>query len=290
MALITKIEVIRPGFLTTIQDYGRPSGADAGLPWSGAMDRHSYQLVNQLLGMSAMNAVLEIALTGPTLRVDSAIDMALTGADISPKVNGEPVSNDRVYSLKAGDVLSFGKLNNGARAYLGFSKVIDVPLVQNSKSTYLYSKLGGLHGRALKKGDALTLIQPKARTVPARVSLQPIDIYSPLVVQVTKGPEYGALNQQQQQELMSQIYLVDHQSNRMGIRLSADPISKPLRGIQSSGIVRGTVQLPPSGLPIILMADAPTTGGYLRVLNCSDRSINQIAQLNAGDSLVFDWV
>lgn len=286
---MTNIEVIKPGFLTTIQDYGRPSGGDAGMPWSGVMDRHSYQLVNQLLGMSAMDAVLEIALTGPTLRVDSAVDIAISGADISPKINGELVSNHRVYGLQAGDVLSFGKLNNGARAYVGFSKVIDVPLVQNSKSTYLYSKLGGFYGRALKKGDTLTLTEPKTRKKDAKPSLNPIDIYAPLVVQVMKGPEFGLLNQVQQEELMSQIYQVDHQSNRMGIRLSGDPISDPLSGIQSSGIVRGTVQLPPSGLPIILMADAPTTGGYLRVLNCGDDSINQIAQLNAGDSLVFDW-
>lgn len=285
---MVKVTVQRAGLFTSVQDYGRPQEGSAGVPWGGVMDRRSFKLANQLLANNTLNAVLEITLNGPTLEFGGSVQAVITGADISPKVNGISVTNYRVFKLKKGDVLSFGELKNGSRAYLAFDQEIDVPLELSSKSTYFYARLGGFKGRNLQKGDKLWL-RPRNAVV-AENLVKPLDILSPLIVKAYKGPDYESLSSKQTESLFSTVYKVGVNSNRMGVKLNGEPVSGKLKGILSSGIVRGTVQLLPSGLPLILMADAPTTGGYIRALVCGDSSVDQLAQLKTGDTVVFDLI
>lgn len=283
---MVKVTVHRSGLFSSVQDYGRPQEGSVGVPWGGVMDRHSFKLANQLLGNNTMNAVLELTIGGPTLEFGGSVKAVITGADMSPKVNGKSVSNYEVFKIEKGDILSFGKLKNGCRAYLAFDQSIDVPLELSSKSTYNYAGLGGFKGRNLQKGDKLWL-RPRNPVFPNEI-LKPLDIFSPLIVKAYTGPDFEKLTEEQREVLFSTVYKVGVNSNRMGVKLNGEPVSGDISGILSSGIVRGTVQLLPSGLPLILMADAPTTGGYLRVLVCTDLSVNQLAQLRTGDTVVFD--
>ena len=285
---MTKIIVHRSGLFTSVQDFGRPQEGDSGIPWGGVMDRHSYFLANELIGNNPLEAVLEITMSGPSLEFTESVQAVITGANMSPMVNAYPIENNKIITLKKGDVLSFGQLKNGCRSYVAFDHKINVPLQLSSKSTYLYAGLGGVNGRALKKGDEIELIERKFVHPRRNSLLKPIDIYSPLIAKAYTGPDFELLTEEQREAIFTTIYQVGKDSNRMGVRLSGEKVSGDIKGIISSGIVKGTVQLPPSGMPIVLMADAPTTGGYLRILNCTDDSINKLAQLLPGDKVVFD--
>ena len=286
---MVKVEVVKPGFLTTIQDFGRPGEAATGMPWGGVMDRHSYALAHQILGNNPLDAVLEITMLGPSLRFLGNVNAVITGAEMSAQLNGKQIQNNKVYALQFGDELSFGKLKNGFRTYLAFDQQIDVPVVLGSKATYLPAKMGGFLGRALQRGDVFNLKDSVRFSQKEKQSthLRPLELVTPLILKVSQGPEFARLTSSQKQTLFNTIYTLKNDSNRMGIRLDGTPIHGVEAGIISSGVVRGTVQLPPSGCPIILAADAPVTGGYLRVLNCMEHSMNQLAQVPIGDRVVF---
>ena len=149
------IKVHKPGLCTTIQDIGRIGYQQFGIPVSGVMDEFSFTVANYLVESDKNNAVLEIPFLGPTLEFDFDVTIAITGADIQPKINNQDVKMWQSINVKKGDTLSFGGLKNGIRTYLAFSAEINIPVVMGSKSTLLKSKLGGFEGRQLKIGDIL---------------------------------------------------------------------------------------------------------------------------------------
>lgn len=280
-----RLEFLKGGMLTTIQDLGRPDGALIGMPYSGVMDRTSFRLANQIVGNPENTAVLEITVIGPKIKFFDQGFIAISGADISPKINGFDIQNNSLYKVNTGDVLSFGQLKIGCRAYLAVQGVLDVPLYLGSKSTYLYSKKGGYEGRALEKGDVLD-VQP----------LLFISQYSNKIVfddfksnqfKISKGPEFDMFSLDDIDVLLKNKFQILGSSNRMGFRLSGDKKIEPSKDIISSGVVRGTMQVSNSGELIVLMADAPVTGGYPRIAVLSDLSIDALAQKQIGDKISF---
>ncbi|HEV7753499.1 MAG TPA: biotin-dependent carboxyltransferase family protein, partial [Baekduia sp.] len=149
------VEVRTPGLQTTVQDEGRIGLYAAGMPPSGAMDKASYRAGNLLVGNPHGLASLEITYLGPELEITDDTVIAVTGAEMGPKLNGDPISSWRSYAAKAGDVVSFGYIQSGARAYLAAAGGIDVPTYVGSRATYTLCGLGGFEGRALQAGDVV---------------------------------------------------------------------------------------------------------------------------------------
>ncbi len=167
------VSVIRPGLLTTVQDLGRRGYQQYGVSVGGAMDRFAARAANILVGNSDEAAVLEATLQGPTLKSDSDVLMAVCGGDLSPAIDGTPVPLWRPVAVRKGTTVAFSNARSGCRAYLAIAGGIDVPLVLNSRSTYLRAKLGGFEGRALQAGDSLPVGAPSARRLKSCTSCPP---------------------------------------------------------------------------------------------------------------------
>ena len=151
------LTVIQPGFLTTVQDLGRYGYGNIGMPVAGVMDDYAARVGNILLGNDENSPVIEITLLGPVLEFRHTTMLAITGGDLHPSLNQQPVEMWRVLQAQSVDVLSFSGVTVGCRAYLAVSGGFDVPLVMGSASTYLRSNIGGFHGRALQTGDVVTI-------------------------------------------------------------------------------------------------------------------------------------
>lgn len=272
------IEIIKAGVFTTIQDGGRYDYLDFGVPVSGFMDVYSATIANTLVGNHPEEALLEITTIGPTIRFDVDVSIAITGASMQTTLNDVVIANYKVIQVKKGDLLKMGIAAQGVRAYLAFAGGIDVPEVFGSKATYTYAKIGGFNGRALQKGDFVKL---NAKIVKEDNHHYKQLIYpNTLKLNCTPGPEWHWFSAAMQQYILSTEFVVGVDSNRMGYRLEGGKVVLPnVKEIISSPIVKGVVQITSSGQPIIMMADAPTTGGYVRMLNVSSVSCNRLAQL-----------
>ena len=287
------VRVISPGLLTTVQDLGRTGFLQYGVPEAGAMDRLSLMLANLLAGNALGDAALEITMSGPVLEFLNPTAFSITGADISPKLNGVSIKGyRRVYAAK-GDILEFGRLISGARAYVAFHGGLDVPLVMKSRSTYLRGWFGGVEGRSLRSGDELTVRAETlsyfgVREIPEDLIPKYKDGYTARVIM---GPEERRFTEAAIENFLKSTYSVTNQWDRMGIRLKGAPIEhREGADILSAGITLGTIQVPSSGDPIVLLADRQTTGGYTRIANIVSVDIPYVAQLKPGDSLSFEEI
>ncbi|WP_152287842.1 5-oxoprolinase subunit C family protein [Flavicella marina] len=282
------IEVVKSGLYTTIQDVGRFGFQKYGMPVSGVLDKDAFRLANWLVGNAINEAVLEITLTGPVLRFHKEVVIGITGADMQPKIDGKLVEMNSAIKVSKNSMLSFGKLKNGCRTYLSVSGGFDVVHEMNSKATYDYAKLGGLNGQALAAGDSLLLGNVDASFEEKKVPVHLVqNSYSTMPVRVIEGPEFHLLSKAGKEVLFTCGFTVGSASNRMGVRLN-EVVELDLGSeMISSGIVQGTVQLPSSGMPIVLLADAQTTGGYPRVLNVIKADLSILAQQKPGDKIRF---
>lgn len=288
------INVITPGLLTTVQDSGRLGFQQYGIPVSGAMDRYSLETANVLAGNCRNAAALEITFSGPVLEFKSSMAIAITGADMEPSVNGNPVEAYEAIYVKPGDVLSFGALKKGLRTYVAFEGGIDVPLVMQSRSTYLKAGIGGFQGRKLRAGDTLQVAPVKGhissgiRKIPGSM----IPGYgSEIPVRVIMGPEDDSFTPEGISCFLSNEYTVGSHSDRMGLRMQG-PVIEHKNGadILSSGINFGSIQVAGEGQPIILMADRQPTGGYTRIAGVISADLPLVAQAKPGDRLRFQDV
>jgi len=299
--------VLHPGQLATVQDRGRFGHQHEGIPVSGAMDEIALRLGNLLVGNDENAAALECTLVGPTLRFDDHMLIALTGGDLSVTVDGEPIPLWRPVGVPAGATVSGAAAVRGARGYLAIAGGIAVPSVLGSRSTYARAAFGGLQGRSLRRGDLLPIDQPGelgrriARAIGgdggrSRVSIGkwgasamivPFYTASP-VVRLLEGTHTNLLTPESRDRLWSGDFRVGAQSDRMGYRLEGTPLelSEP-RELLSEAVAFGTVQLPPGGDPIVLMADRQTTGGYPRIGQVASIDLPLLAQLKAGDRVRF---
>jgi biotin-dependent carboxylase-like uncharacterized protein len=292
------------GLLTTVQDRGRYGYQRFGMPVSGAMDVFSLELANLLLGNDRGDACLEATISGPELEFSGSSWIAITGANMDPHLNGQGIPMTTAIDVRPGDRLGFRGLRSGCRAYIAFAGGIAVPPVMGSRSTYLRAGIGGLKGRALMPGDELPLgelesLSPSDLLIRGATQRKPRLKKLPEVlipeykhertIRIISGPEAHYFEIAGLRSFLSTEYTVTAQSDRMGYRLSGEPIKHKggMTNIISAGISPGTVQVPGDGQPIILMADRQTSGGYARIANVITVDLTLLAQMRPGDIVRF---
>jgi len=289
------IEVIKPGLLTTVQDLGRRGYQEFGVGVAGALDPFALSAANLLVGNPEGAAGLEITLLGPTLKFHRDTIFSLAGADLDPRLDGEPIANWTCHFGPSGSILSFKTKRCGLRTYLAVSGGIDVPLIMGSRSTYLLGKFGGLEGRALKYGDFLPILSPPGNCRDHVGMVFPEEFRPPYrknpTLRVILGPFHDFFTEDSVHLFLSTPYGITPESDRMGYRLQGAPLQrqKPEELI-SCGLANGTIQVPPNGQPILLLAERQTIGGYPIVATAIHADLPLAAQCVPGDELRFSPV
>ena len=284
--------VILPGSFTTVQDRGRYSFIDRGVPPSGALDLFAAGIANRLVGNPGGAAVLEVTMMGPVLEVLGQADVAITGADMAMTINREPVPGWLSIRVKEGNLIRLRQAKSGCRAYLAVTGGIDVPVVMGSRSTFVKAKIGGIEGRPLKKGDVLARVPGKPLEKPRRLPAGFIPAYSPeVVVRAVAGPQ-DEVFASGLETFFSSVYEVTAEADRMGYRLQGPPVHHDKgfpQSIISEPTAPGSVQLPADGQPIILLVEQ-TTGGYTKIATVISTDLSKIAQAMPGSRVRFQKV
>lgn len=292
MASERRIEVVKPGLATTVQDLGRPGYYHLGIPLSGGMDQYALRAANRLVGNDEGAAVLEATFLGPELRLHADTIIAVTGADMPAKLDGTPIPGWTAVAARAGQVLSFDFLRAGARAYVAFAGGVDVPVVLGSRSTYTLGALGGHEGRALRAGDTLPL-GPAAKAtagavVPDGLRLPP---WSPAALRVLPGLYWHRVTEAAGDGFFADTWKVAPEADRIGYRfrggrpLAFVPRKQPFgAGSDPSNIVDscypyGSIQVPGGTEPIVLHRDAVSGGGYFMIGTVISADMDLIGQM-----------
>lgn len=282
------ITVLRAPPYLTVQDYGRTAYRDVGVPRCGAMDRIALATANAALGNELDAASLEWALGGGSFRFDAACSFALGGASVEAFLRGEPLEPYTVMHANAGDVLEVRAFRSGRFLYLACEGGLTTELLLGSRSTYLPAHFGGIDGRIIRAGDTLPCgTERRARpgfTVPPE--LRP-DL-SRRTIRVVPGPQWEIFPEADRKLFFAQEYTVSRASDRMGYRLEGESLSASLGLLPSEAVCEGAIQVPPGGLPIVLMADSPTVGGYPKIGVVASCDLSVIAQLTPGGSFRFE--
>lgn len=286
------ILVRNPGPLTTIQDEGRFGYQQYGVTPSGPMDARAFHIANILVGNPQGEGAMEITFQGPEMEFDQDNVIAVTGGEMQPAVNGKRIPMYAAVEVHAGDVLKFGFASGGGcRGYIAFAGGLDIPLVMGSKSTLASKKLGGYEGRALQKGDKIGFVSPKStlegmekRTVPAPV--YPTD---EVTLRVVLGPQEDAFSEEEQRKFFWYSSTVTSEFDRQGCRLQREVPIRHLKdgNIISDGIAFGSIQVPTTGQPFIMMADRQTVGGYTKIGTVVTVDLPKIAQAKPGMKIRF---
>jgi len=273
------LTVVETGPLTTVQDTGRFGQGALGIGRSGACDRAAYRLANRMVGNDGGAAVLEATFGGLVLRADADTVLVTTGARCAGTPHNAPLT------LAAGQHFALGAPVSGARTYVAVRGGIDVPKVLGSRSTDL---LAGLGPDVLAAGDRLP-IGHSVRPMPGvDVAAVPEPEGGEVVVQLQPGPRRDWFTDDAWASLLSQRYTVTAQSNRIGLRLDGAPLERAItRELPSEGMVRGALQIPSSGTPVLFLADHPVTGGYPVVGYVIDDDVDRCGQLRTGQTLRF---
>jgi biotin-dependent carboxylase-like uncharacterized protein len=286
-------EVLEPGILTTVQDSGRFGFSRFGVPPSGALDPFSFRAANLLASNQGNEACLEITLMGLRVKALDESVIAVTGGDMSPTLNGEPLEMWRAHLIVEGDVIAFHRVRSGCRAYLSLNEGFIVPEVMESRSTYLSGRFGGLEGRPLKKGD---ILYRRGSHLPlARIGLRFPEEWIPhfdreVNLRVIPGPQDHHFTEKGFHTLTHSTYRVTPQSDRMGIRLEGPKIERKAdveESIISEGLLSGAIQVPGDGKPIIILTEL-VTGGYTKIATIISTDLTRVAQLKPGDRVQFD--
>ncbi len=291
MAEKLKLHFVKSGLQTTIQDLGRTGYQGMGIPVNGAMDKASAKAANRLVGNDESAPVLEITLLGPTIRIEGSGQMAITGANLSLKINGEPADMYETLDVEDGDVISFARPVTGCRAYLAVRGrwQIEPWLGSYSASATKASEL--TPQSVIKKEQVLEveyeeLIPPIAIPTEERPDLSQLNI-----IRVLPGPEFSLISNLAIGDFFSQDFKISNDSNRMGYKLEGRLAHfESAVEVISSGIIPGTIQITNAGQPIILMADAQTSGGYTRLANVVTEDMDKLAQMKPGDVVRFRLV
>jgi biotin-dependent carboxylase-like uncharacterized protein len=286
------LKVLAPGLHTTVQDLGRIGYQNTGVPVSGALDGSGLRLANALVGNPQGTAALEILVSGPTLEIaaDTA-RVALGGPGASLAICGERpkvVAAGQSVTLRRGDIVQIALGRQSACCYLAVEGGIAVPPVLGSASTYVRAALGGLNGRAVQRGDVVPLaIAGASKRAELRAPSQssaPAD--EP--IRVVLGPQHKYFRKEARVALLAAEYRVSKDADRMGMRLDG-PLLRHRRGwdIVSDAIATGSIQVPGSGQPIVLLADHQTTGGYPKIATVISADLPALGRCRPGDPLRF---
>lgn len=311
------LEILHPGALSTVQDKGRRGFLSQGFQESGACDKYSMKLANLLAGNleePETAAVIEFTLKGGEIRFTSDEIIALAGGDMKPCVNGIPVPMFSPILVRAGDILTMDFAVSGLRTYLAVFGGIQVPVVMGSRSTNLKCRLGGLEGRALLEGDCLESgksrgefkkISKKLRGNEKQAALgegeswlcrssTPYRFYGNdrmVLLRAVMGPQEETFTKQGLDTLVRSPFQLSRDCDRMACRLEGEPIEmKNGADIISDGIAEGSVQISSDRLPMVLMADHQTTGGYAKIATVISTDIPALAQLKPGEWVAFQYV
>ncbi|MBJ2119369.1 biotin-dependent carboxyltransferase [Arthrobacter sp. MSA 4-2] len=297
------INILEPGLATTVQDQGRPGYYNVGIPQGGAMDSLSAEMANALAGNSAVEAVLECTYLGPRFTTDADAVIAVAGAPVDVKVNGEPRPQWSRLQLSAGDEVSFGMLRGGTRYYIGVQGGIDVPVVLGSRSTYTLGAVGGFEGRALKAGDvlpvgpALDVGTGGAERTELEEALRP-SFDKEVTVRVLPGLYDHRLTEEGLDTLLSATWTLTPVADRTGLRYSGPEIAwKPRTqpfgagsdpsNIVDAGYAVGSIQIPGGKEPIVLHRDAVSGGGYAMVATVISADMDLLARSAPGTKTLF---
>lgn len=261
----------------------------AGVPAGGAMDRFAHRAANLLVGNDEGAATLECTVSGPELVALRPLVVAVAGADFDPRVNGGSVPAWTTLVLTEGDLLNFAGRRSGARAYVAVAGGIAADRWLGSFSTSLLAERGGMHGRALISGDVIAVadLQPSSAVSERRLPEELRPDYAGRTLPAIAGPHLVRLPAESRQALFGSAYTVGRDSDRMGYRLDGRRLDASGEELLSFGLVAGAVQVPRSGLPILLMADHQTAGGYPVVATIAGAALPVAAQLLPGDELRF---
>jgi biotin-dependent carboxylase-like uncharacterized protein len=301
------LEILDPGLQSLVQDAGRIGFTSIGVPRGGAADVISLRCANELVGNHPDAAAIEMAMLGISALALCDLNICLAGADalaahvVAADGATRPVPALTPLAVQAGEVLRIGRLTSGLRALLAIAGGIDVPRVLSSASTLVSASMGGIEGRALRRGDVLTvgwdgLSSPRTlRTSPVALGAMLSGILRPPRVRVVAGVHAAALGPAMLAALQAKTFMVENQSNRVGVRLrperaEASCWSHALGRIASVGMTCGAIEIPPEGSPIILGPDHPTTGGYPVVACIIAADLPALGQLGPGDAVRFELV
>ena len=286
--------VKRAGFLTSVQDLGRTGLREFGVSTSGALDSFALRVANLLVGNDERAAGLEITLGGLQLRFDDDRIVAWCGGEFDVHVGSTVLPAGHTAFLRAGEELKFGRPQIGCRSWLAVSGGIDVPLVLGSRSTDLRAQFGGLDGRAVRDGDILPLGPQPGSPTPAteRISswTAPHDWVTPAkrdpILRFVRGSDSPRFNDVTIQHFASETFTVSPDSDRMGVRFDSPELQRQDNvDLTSEAVAPGTIQVPPSGKPILLLGDCQTIGGYPKIAHVITVDLGIAAQLRAGDQV-----
>lgn len=285
---MASLEILHPGLLMTIQDLGRKGLAYYAIPNSGVMDRESAALALEILKLPEEHPLLECTSKAPKIRFQEATQLVLTGADFNWKINGQTVGRNTIHKVKKSDILEGSFARDGMRGYLGINGDLKISKVYGSYATYTNAKLGGFQGRALQKGDVIEWENRK----PVGISdLGVIHAIKDPVIPIYPGPEFSYLNTRAIQDLEECFFKISPDSNRMGARLIGPSLeSRTYQLKYSAPVLPGFIQLPPSGLPIVLLQDGQISGGYPRIAYIPEENLASFNQLPFGKPFQFEWV
>lgn len=280
------IKVLKPGFYSSIQDFGRIGFQKYGVPYSGVMDVYAAALANHVLGNKESASVIEMTMTGATLQFCSNTYICISGADMIPKLNGINISLNKSIKIVTGDIVSFGKLNTGFRCYLAVLGGFKTETIMHSQSMYkgVTSQFVISKNDELKININISFLERKYASIKVKN-----EYFLKDKIEVFKGPEFDCLSKKQQENLLGMPFVISKDNNRMAYQL-VELLENSLEPIITSAVLPGTIQLTPSGKLIILMRDCQTTGGYPRVLQLKESSINILAQKFTGNVISFRLV
>jgi biotin-dependent carboxylase-like uncharacterized protein len=292
------LRVVAPGLMTTLQDLGRPGYQHLGVPVSGALDHVSLRAANLLVGNPPGMGALEVAYQGPTLAVEAdSVRIAVAGGQapidiLSPDGGGaHRLAVGESARLLRGQSLKIGAPTGSAILYLAVEGGFDIAAVMGSQSTLTRGAIGGFEGRALRVGDVLPLRQPAAAERD-EIMLPPLDLAPPPRIRVVLGPQDDHFTPAGLRTLLSSTYTISRASDRMGMRLEGPTLEHSAKGanIISDGIAPGSIQVPGNGLPIVLLADRQTTGGYPKVATVISADMPALGHMTPGSKVAFQSV
>ncbi|MDM8517281.1 biotin-dependent carboxyltransferase family protein [Desulfobacterales bacterium HSG16] len=285
--------VLEPGAYTTVQDSGRYGYQQFGVPPTGALDSFAYQAANVLTGNCEDAAVLEMTFLGTRLEVLADAEISITGSPVQILINDQPADNWSSLKVRPGDIIKTGMAEIGCRAYLAVTGGIDVPLVMGSRSCYSGAKIGGHEGRPLVKGDILLRGKKDPCSRFRRLQEKFIPEYSSeIVLRAIPGPQDDFFDDQAMSVFFESEFTVTPQANRMGYRLDGPgifPCENMPKSIISEPNLKGSVQIPEDGQPIILLGEQ-TVGGYTKIVTVISADISKVAQAVPGDKIRFEKV
>jgi antagonist of KipI len=296
-----RLIVERAGFLTSVQDFGRTGFREFGVSSGGALDSFGLRVANLLVGNDEGAAGLEITLGGLQLRFDDECVVAWCGGEFDARVGSMALLAGHAAHVQTGERVKIGRPQIGCRAWLAISGGIDVPAVLGSRSTDLRAQFGGFEGRTLRDGDVISLgtSRRSSRLVGTTEAISsrtaPHDWVSPAapkpILHFIRGIDWSRFNASTLQRLTSEAFSVSPDSDRMGVRLEGPELKRlDESDLISEAVASGTIQVPPSGKPILLLGDCQTIGGYPKIAHVITVDLGIAAQLRAGDHVRFSEV